>query len=73
MVTAWRMRRELGMEIAHRIYLYLVQKYQLGKIIGYVSLTTHTQIYIYTLLKQIYENAKQLSLEGCPVATRNCG
>ena len=31
MVTAWRMRRELGMEIAHRIYLYLVQKYPLGK------------------------------------------
>ena len=30
MVTAWRMRRELGMEIAHRIYLYLVQKYPLG-------------------------------------------
>ena len=29
-VTAWRMRRELGMEIAHRIYLYLVQKYPLG-------------------------------------------
>ena len=29
-VTAWRMRRELGVEIAHRIYVYLVQKYPLG-------------------------------------------
>ena len=26
MVTAWRMRKELGMEIAQRICLYLVQK-----------------------------------------------
>ena len=31
MVTAWRMRTELGMEIAHMIYLYLVQKYPQGK------------------------------------------
>ena len=30
MVNAWRMRTELGIEIAHRIYLYLVQKYTLG-------------------------------------------
>ena len=25
MVNAWRMRTELGIEIAHRIYLYLVR------------------------------------------------
>ena len=30
MVTVWRMRTELGMEIARRIYLYLVQKYPQG-------------------------------------------
>ena len=38
MVTAWRMRRELGMEIAHR--MYLVQKYPLGIIIPSLSSTS---------------------------------
>ena len=30
MVNAWHMRTELGIEIVHRIYMYLVQKYPLG-------------------------------------------
>ena len=30
MVTAWRMRTELGMKIAQGLYLYLVQKYPQG-------------------------------------------
>ena len=34
MVNAWRMPTELGIEIAHRIYLYLVQKYSLGNFLS---------------------------------------